>query len=178
MAFDSKKVRVVHDSFAFGIHFGTIFFIYQWVSGLSVASADRPFVMQLVSLLFHGVYGLLYIFADYGIALDAVALLLPQNKLKWVEYAITATAGAVAVSYASQDPNQVLLGVLVVMSASQQYLGYQIDTFLHEVQTRVRQPQSFLYTNLQISLASAFQVAEFVIVSYIGNPRLRCFYAT
>ena len=126
MVFDSKKVRALHDVFALGLHFGTLFLFIKGFQDFPSPALTALFVMQLVSFLFHGVYGILYIAADYGILLDAVPVLLPQNKLKWLEYAITATAGAVAVLYASQEPNQVLLGVLVAMSASQQYLGYQI----------------------------------------------------
>jgi len=102
-----------------------------------------------------------------------VRRVLPQNKLKWLEYGISATAGAVAVIYANDSPSAGYLAGLIIMSALQQYCGSIIDRKLQNAQNG--EPPNFLYVSLLITFASCLQVAEFVIVSYVGSPPFAVF---
>ena len=127
--------------------------------------------MQSVSFLFH----LFYVYTyktnpDFILA----SRVLPQNKLKWLEYGISATAGAVAVIYANTSPSDGYLAGLIIMSALQQYCGSIIDSKLQDAQNG--DPPNFLYVSLLITFASCLQVAEFLIVSYIGSPPFAVFY--
>ena len=54
--------------------------------------------------------------------------------MKWLEYGISATAGAVAVIYANTSPSDGYLAGLIIMSALQQYCGSIIDSKLQDAQ--------------------------------------------
>ena len=135
--------------------------------------------MQTVSFLFHLLYVLMYYKRNNTDNEETSALLqlvFPQNKLKWLEYGISATAGAVAVIYANGSPSAGYLAGLIIMSALQQYCGSIIDSALQKAQDpEIMFTPNFLRVSLLITFASCLQVAEFVIVSYVGSPPFAVF---
>lgn len=162
--------RQVHDTVATIAHFTSLFFIgYGLLKFYSVALIGL-LVMQLVSFLFHLFYVYTYQINPNLLLANKV---LPQNKLKWLEYGISATAGAVAVIYANDSPGGGYLAGLIFMSALQQYCGSIIDSKLYGAQNG--EAPNFLYISLLITFASCLQVAEFIIVSYVGSPPFSVF---
>ncbi len=145
--------RQFHDGFAALAAFISLgFCIDGLIHHYSVAMLALTF-MQATTYCFHVFYLYNYIFYDFtGI-----------NRYKWYEYGISATAGAVAVIYSSEDPATNIVILLIVMSTVQQGLGYLIDDGIEH------RPVLF-YVNLEVILASLLQVIEFFLVGIYGNP--------
>lgn len=169
--------RQAHDSFAGGAHLASICFLIYGTQEFYSTALLGLLLMQTVSFAFHLFYIIMYYKRNGNEEMSRLlSLLFPQNKLKWLEYGISATAGAVAVIYANGSPSAGYLALLIIMSALQQYCGSIIDSSLQKAQDpdSVFTP-NFLRVSLLITFASCLQVAEFVIVSYVGSPPFAVF---
>lgn len=140
--------RKDHDTIAVVAHSLSIPFIH---GGARSTGKAAPFTallwMQGITIVFHLVY-----LSKYPDAFDKI------NGLKWAEYGLSATLGAVAVMMSGDSPDEWLV-VLILLSSIQQSLGYLIDTNITSSGAR-----------LGIVLASLMQLAEFTIVAVIAGP--------
>lgn len=166
-----SNARQFHDVFATLVHFISLWFFIEAFQKFASPAVTALFVMQSVSFLFHASYVYLYFFSSAFYQ----SLLQPQNKIKWVEYGISATAGAVAIIYSNETPSIQFLIALILMSTFQQYLGSVIDRRLQFYQPPTTESPNFFLIYILILFASALQIAEFLIVSFAGSPPFTLF---
>ena len=100
------NARQFHDGFATLVHFISLWFFIDAFQSFPSPAVVALLVMQAVSFTFHASYIYFYYYAT-----DSLQILIqPQNRLKWLEYGVSATAGSVAIIYSSKSP---LVGFLV-----------------------------------------------------------------
>ena len=136
------------------------------IAVLSVYLSDSDFLdttagalilaLEIITILFHCTYVGLYVFDKERIN--------EWQHLKWLEYAISATLGTLAVAYiAAGDtviPSNVII-LLIAAGVAQQIQGYQLEKSTEEV----------LNSPIKLGFLSAFllQIGEFVVVGSIIN---------
>lgn len=114
-----RLTRRSHDSVAALLHIITVVLMFQDYGVIEdhMTPGVALLVMQITAALFHVFYVLLYVFADFDHT---------QNQYKWIEYAISATAGTIAVLSVNQvDTN--IIAPLAVVAVLQQAAGLGLD---------------------------------------------------
>lgn len=109
-------------------------------------------VQEYVSLGFHAAYAAAYwVFRNSRYP----GWFYPINRVKWIEYALSATAGTAAVVWSDTSPPLYWAIFLVLAAVAQQCVGFQID-----------KPAASVTSTDAASFASAvlLQIGEFLVV--------------
>ena len=118
--------------------------------------------MQCLTIFFHVQYTLLFMESEWSLRFlrlhDQEAFFSQEtNKVKWLEYSVSATMGTLALYFSSDaEYNPDIVFLLISLAISEQTVGFMLD-------------EDFANTPLRLQLvqwASAFlgQVAEFTVV--------------
>lgn len=157
--------REFHDKLAALLHPASLLVL---CATLSIERFDGAlvalFIMQYTASFFHIAYANMY---TGGFSLDS------PNYWKWIEYAISATAGAVSVLLSGNRTNTAArLAVIIVLGILQQLLGWIID---HVVDENVYVLHDFRFDSsaaaLMVFIASIFQLAEIFVINDVDPPQ-------
>ena len=130
------SARFANDAVALGVHLGTvaIMAVYSTPFETNRVPAYGLAVMQGTAIVFHIFYVVCHI-AGYG----SDSFNDVQNQFKWFEYAVSATAGTVAVLSAEYVDYEVVIP-LAAAAVLQQLLGTALDPQDGQDPARLRQP--------------------------------------
>ena len=148
--------RVFHDFFATILHSISLGVLFTFM--FTNYHGAHPFllVMQGTAVFFHVKYIQMY---------QSLSDLSTINEMKWLEYAISATAGALAVSF-MKNPGFDLISLVVVLSIFQQYGGLLID---RRIETGMQQVRTMFV------MASIAQVLMFMYIGSTAMPSVALF---
>ena len=110
-------MRKVHDTLAAFVHSASVALIVLDRDTLTTTPAYALLVMQSTAAAFHLFYVALYAFSDFE---------RTQNQYKWIEYAISATAGTVAVLTVDEVDLSLVIPLSIV-AVLQQAAGLGLD---------------------------------------------------
>jgi hypothetical protein len=138
-----------HLAAVLGVYIGDSDFLSTTAGGVILA-------LECVTILFHLAYVISYLRTE--------ALQSEWQHYKWLEYAISATLGSIAVAYIAGDNTEIptnVITLLVAAGVAQQVQGYQLEKATDE---DVSVPTLFGFLS-----AFLLQIGEFVVVGTIIN---------
>jgi hypothetical protein len=170
--------RKFHDTFALVLHAATVVVMIadRAVFDAHPTPAAALAVMQGGALVFHAFYLYLHAYHDFG---DY------QNQHKWIEYALTATAGTVAALTVTDTHSQTTVVGLAIAACAQQAVGWQYDNVTPTDDLEQDTESAFPWvtavpfvatrsgrTIVLFGFAFAVQIVEFTYVATAGGPTI------